>query len=115
MDGRPRLPSTRMTLNRHKQGISLRCTVAHVVRQCARLGASSEANLCDDATSLPSLALAAAWPLAARGQQGDRMRRVGVLMGMTKVLLLRAGNEREIDTSVCNYRSTASPCTCRRR
>jgi putative ABC transport system substrate-binding protein len=26
---------------------------------------------------------AAAWPLAARAQQGERMRRIGVLMGMT--------------------------------
>ena len=25
---------------------------------------------------------AAAWPLAARGQQGERVRRVGVLMGV---------------------------------
>jgi putative ABC transport system substrate-binding protein len=25
---------------------------------------------------------AAAWPLAARAQQGDRMRRIGVLMGI---------------------------------
>jgi putative tryptophan/tyrosine transport system substrate-binding protein len=27
---------------------------------------------------------AAAWPLAARAQQGDRMRRIGVLMGMAE-------------------------------
>jgi putative tryptophan/tyrosine transport system substrate-binding protein len=26
---------------------------------------------------------AAAWPLAARAQQGERVRRMGVLMGMT--------------------------------
>ncbi|HMF23030.1 MAG TPA: hypothetical protein VKG24_13010, partial [Pseudolabrys sp.] len=25
----------------------------------------------------------AAWPLAARGQQGERMRRIGVLLGAT--------------------------------
>jgi putative ABC transport system substrate-binding protein len=25
---------------------------------------------------------AAAWPLAARAQQGERLRRIGVLMGM---------------------------------
>jgi putative tryptophan/tyrosine transport system substrate-binding protein len=30
---------------------------------------------------LATLSGAAAWPLAARAQQGERMRRVGVLMG----------------------------------
>jgi putative ABC transport system substrate-binding protein len=29
---------------------------------------------------------AAAWPLAARGQQGARVRRIGVLMGPTKTV-----------------------------
>jgi putative ABC transport system substrate-binding protein len=27
---------------------------------------------------------AAAWPLAARAQQGERMRRIGVLMGLAE-------------------------------
>ena len=27
---------------------------------------------------------AAAWPLAARAQQGERMRRIGVLMGLSE-------------------------------
>jgi putative ABC transport system substrate-binding protein len=30
---------------------------------------------------------AAAWPLAARAQQGERVRRVGVLMGAQKTIL----------------------------
>ena len=30
---------------------------------------------------------AAAWPLTARAQQGNRVRRVGVLMGATKTIL----------------------------
>jgi putative ABC transport system substrate-binding protein len=32
-------------------------------------------------TVIAGLGSAAAWPLAERGQQGERMRRVGVLMG----------------------------------
>ena len=30
---------------------------------------------------------AAAWPLAARAQQGDRLRRIGVLMGGSPALV----------------------------
>src|SRR3974390_2252851 len=30
---------------------------------------------------IAGLGVAAAWPLAARAQQGDRVRRIGVLMG----------------------------------
>jgi putative ABC transport system substrate-binding protein len=32
---------------------------------------------------LVALGSAAAWPLAARAQQGERMRRIGVLMNTT--------------------------------
>ena len=30
---------------------------------------------------------AAAWPLVARAQQGDRVRRIGVLLGASKAIL----------------------------
>jgi hypothetical protein len=33
---------------------------------------------------LAALAGAATWPLAARAQQGDRMRRIGALMGVAE-------------------------------
>ena len=33
---------------------------------------------------------AAAWPVAARAQQGERMRRIGVLMSIADRLLTRA-------------------------
>jgi putative ABC transport system substrate-binding protein len=33
---------------------------------------------------------AAAWPLAARAQQGERMRRIGVLLNTAPALLARA-------------------------
>ena len=32
-------------------------------------------------TLLGGMAVPAAWPLTARAQQGERMRRIGVLMG----------------------------------
>jgi len=32
---------------------------------------------------------AAAWPLAARAQQGERMRRIGILMGYAKAIQSR--------------------------
>ena len=34
---------------------------------------------------------AAAWPLAARAQQGERMRRIGVLMGTAETIAQQAG------------------------
>ena len=43
---------------------------------------------------------AAAWPLAARGQQGDRMRRVGVLIGSddnTEARALFAGFQQALE------------------
>jgi putative ABC transport system substrate-binding protein len=39
---------------------------------------------------------AAAWPLAARAQQGDRARRIGVLMGLDE-------NDPEVKTSVSAF------------
>ena len=45
---------------------------------------------------------AAAWPLAARAQQGDRVRRIGVLMPQRK----RPGG----DAFACPLRVHASAC-----
>src|SRR5262245_24179356 len=44
---------------------------------------------------------AAAWPLAARAQQGERMRRIGVLMAY-------AENDRECQTYVTAFRELAA-------
>jgi putative ABC transport system substrate-binding protein len=39
---------------------------------------------------------AAAWPLAARAQQGERMRRIGVLMGLAETDQFTQGYVREL-------------------
>jgi hypothetical protein len=44
---------------------------------------------------------AAAWPLAARGQQGDRVRRIGVLM---------SGDETDPVWKTWNLRVRSSAC-----
>ena len=47
------------------------------------------------------LGAAAAWPLAARGQQGDSMRRIGVLTG---------GDEKRSRAKDLRFRVHASAC-----
>ena len=42
---------------------------------------------------------AAAWPLAARAQQGERMRRIGVLMGLTE-------SDPEAQSRIAAFRKT---------
>src|SRR6516164_1821079 len=44
-------------------------------------------------------AAAAAWPLAARAQQPDRMRRIGVLMGLTE-------SDPEAQSRIAAFRKT---------
>jgi hypothetical protein len=45
----------------------------------------------------------AAWPVAARAQQGDRVRRIGVLMGLDEMILSGRGatlGERCVNLSI---------------
>ena len=50
---------------------------------------------------------AVAWPLAARAQQPDRVRRIGVLMGLAETDQFTQGYVRELPPSCC--RETQSP------
>jgi putative tryptophan/tyrosine transport system substrate-binding protein len=45
------------------------------------------------------LACGAAWPLAARAQQSDRMRRIGVLMGLSE-------SDPEAQSRIAAFRKT---------
>ena len=42
------------------------------------------------------LGAAAAWPLAARAQQGERVRRIGVLMNLRRRRSRSAGSPRSV-------------------
>src|SRR5215468_6331120 len=48
---------------------------------------------------LATLGGAAAWPLAARAQQGERMRRIGVLMGLSE-------SDPEAQSRIAAFRKT---------
>ena len=48
------------------------------------LARADEVIECSGASSSPSSAAAAAWPLAVRAQQPERMRRIGVLVGLAE-------------------------------
>jgi len=47
---------------------------------------------------------AAAWPLAARAQQAERMRRIGVLMGLTE-------SDPEAQSRIAAFRKTLQDAT----
>ena len=55
---------------------------------------------------------AAAWPLAARAQQPERMRRIGVLMNRAADDLEGQAGARGVSTRTCNNWAGATAATC---
>jgi putative ABC transport system substrate-binding protein len=56
---------------------------------------------------------AAAWPLAARAQQGDRVRRIGVLMAFDENDPLAKSGVSAFTQALADLSRMAAKCACR--